>query len=215
MKQACLNYLFIYLLIIYFYFWLRWAFVAVRGLSLAAVSRCYSLVAASHRCGFRHLGFNSCNMWAQELQLTGSVAPRQVESFWTRDQSHVPCTGRRDSYPWYHQGSPEGAFYKSKKPQAGLGLSQDLPLWSDLSCSRTGRSFLADTSHVPTGQGGSSKWSLPTFRTLPWVTPITEGPKWMSTPLSPLAPGKLRVSWLSGPRHQRMRVTPGRPRPGL
>ena len=63
----------------------------MRGLSLAAVSRCCSLAAASHRCGFRHLGFSSCNMRAQELQLTGSVAPRQVESFWTRDQSHAPA----------------------------------------------------------------------------------------------------------------------------
>lgn len=59
-------------------------------------------------------------------------------------------------------------------------------------CSYTGYSFLADTSHVPTGQGGSSEWYLPTFRMLPWVTPITEGPKWVSTPPPPLAPGKLR-----------------------
>ena len=29
-----------------------------------------------------------------------------VESFWTRDGTHVPCTGMVDSYPLYYQGSP-------------------------------------------------------------------------------------------------------------
>ena len=56
-------YKFIYLFI--FYFGLRWVFVAVRGLSLAAVSRGYSLL----RCTAfslwwllfsRHAGFSSC-----------------------------------------------------------------------------------------------------------------------------------------------------------
>ena len=31
----------------------------------------------------------------QELWPTGLVAPRHVESSWTRDRSHVPCTGRQ------------------------------------------------------------------------------------------------------------------------
>ena len=51
-------------------------------------------------------GFSSCGLWARQLQLTGSralaqqlwhtglAAPRYVESFWTRDQTHVLCIGR-------------------------------------------------------------------------------------------------------------------------
>ena len=133
----------------------------------------------SHRCGFRHLGFNSCNMRAQELRLTGSIGPRQVESSRTRDQSHVPCIGRRDSYPRYHQGSLEGAFYKRKKLKPGWAFPRACLCGLTHPCSCTGRSFLVDTRHFPTGQGGSSKWYLSTLCMLPWVTPITEGPKWM------------------------------------
>ena len=58
-----------------FYFWLCWVFVAVRGLSLVAVSGGYS----SLRCagfslwwllllrstGSRRAGFSSCGTWAQ------------------------------------------------------------------------------------------------------------------------------------------------------
>ena len=54
-----------------------------------------------------HMGFSSCGMRAQQLWLAGSraqaqqlwctglTAPRHVEFSWTRDQTHVPCTGRR------------------------------------------------------------------------------------------------------------------------
>ena len=61
--------------ILFIYFWLCWVFVAVRRLSLVALSRGYSLL----RCvgfslwwllllwstGFRHAGFSSCGTWAQ------------------------------------------------------------------------------------------------------------------------------------------------------
>ena len=60
---------------IYFYFWLRWVFVAARGLSLVAASGDYSM----WRCagfslwwllllwnmGSRCTGFSSCGTWAQ------------------------------------------------------------------------------------------------------------------------------------------------------
>ena len=43
-------------------------------------------------------GFSSCGSQGLErrlsLQLSGLVAPLQVESFWTRDQTQVPCIGR-------------------------------------------------------------------------------------------------------------------------
>ena len=67
-----------------FYFWLRWVFVAVRGLSLGAASEGYS----SLRCaGFplqwllllrstdsRRAGFGSCGSWAPEHRLSSCGA---------------------------------------------------------------------------------------------------------------------------------------------
>ena len=71
------NYLFIYL-------WLRWVFVATRGLSLVAASKGYS----SLRCagfslqwllllwstGSRRAGFSSCATWALERRLSSCGA---------------------------------------------------------------------------------------------------------------------------------------------
>ena len=70
----------------------------MHGLSLVAASRGSSLVAvrgllivvaslvAEH--GLQ-------GVWAQYLWHTGLVALRHVESSWTRDQTRVPCVGRR------------------------------------------------------------------------------------------------------------------------
>ena len=66
---------FFFLIFKFFYFWLRWVFFAVRGLSLVAASGGYS----SLRCvgfslrwllllrstGSRRMGFSSCGAWAQ------------------------------------------------------------------------------------------------------------------------------------------------------
>ena len=68
---------------------------------------------ASHCGGFscgawasRCTGFSSCSTWAQQLWLAGCraqaqqlqcmglVALQHVGSFWTRDQTRVPCIGR-------------------------------------------------------------------------------------------------------------------------
>ena len=66
-----------------YYFWLRWVFIAARGLSLVAASRGYSslqCVGFSLRwllllqsMGSRHVGFSSCGTWAQKLWHMGSV----------------------------------------------------------------------------------------------------------------------------------------------
>ena len=69
------------------YVWLRWVFIAARGLSLVVTSGGYS----SLRCvgfsmwwllllrstGSRHAGFSSCGTWAQQLWLAGSKAQAQ------------------------------------------------------------------------------------------------------------------------------------------
>ena len=98
-------------------FWLRWVFVAARGLSLVSASEGYS----SLRCpafsprwllllqsmGYRHMGLSSCSMQAQQLWLAGSivqahqlwhtglVAPWHMGSSWTRGRTRVPFIGRQ------------------------------------------------------------------------------------------------------------------------
>ena len=105
------------LIYLFIYFWLRWVFIAVHGLSLVAASGGYS----SLRCtGFslqwllslwstdsRHVGFISCGTRAQQLWLTGSrepaqqlwrtglIAPWHVGSSQTRARTRVPCIGTR------------------------------------------------------------------------------------------------------------------------
>ena len=99
------NYVFVYLCI---YDWLCWIFVAASRLSPVAAGGGCSLwcaVLSLQRlpgCTARILG-----LWAQQSQLTGSRAqaqqlwcrglavPQHVRSSQTRDQTHVPCTGRR------------------------------------------------------------------------------------------------------------------------
>ena len=89
----------------FLFFWLRWVFVAARKLSLVAASGGYS----SLRCaglslwwlllwwstGYRHVGFSSCSMWAQQLWHKGLVTPQHVGSSQTRDRTCVPCIGRQ------------------------------------------------------------------------------------------------------------------------
>ena len=45
-------------------------------------------------------GFSCCRAQAQKLWCTGLVALQQVESSWTRDRTHIPCTGRLISNCW-------------------------------------------------------------------------------------------------------------------
>ena len=92
-------------LFILIFFWLCWVFIAVCRLSLVVVSGGYfslQSVGFSLRwllllrsMGPRHTGFRSCGTRAQQLWLTGSVAPRHVGSSWTRDRTRVPCIDRQ------------------------------------------------------------------------------------------------------------------------
>ena len=108
-------YLFMYLFI--YFFWLRWVFVAARGLSLVAASRGHSSLQCTglslqwplllQSTGSRHAGLSSCGTWAQQfwhvssraqaqqLWCTGLAAPRHAGSSRTRDRTRVPCIGRR------------------------------------------------------------------------------------------------------------------------
>ena len=71
------------------YIWLDWSCVVMRGLSPV-------VGVASHCGGFSccwALGSRACGL--QYLWCTGLVVPQHVGSSWTRDQTHVPCTGRQ------------------------------------------------------------------------------------------------------------------------
>ena len=69
------------------YFWQRWVFIAVRGLSLVAAVGGYSLLWCAgfslqwllllQSTGSRRMGFSSCGMQAQQLWLAGSRAQAQ------------------------------------------------------------------------------------------------------------------------------------------
>ena len=106
--------IFIYLFI--YFLWLCWVFVSVRGLSPVVASgghsssRCAGLspsrplTIAASRCGAQ-----APDAQAQQLWLTGPVAPRHVGSSQTRARTRVPCTGRqtlnhsatREAPQWY------------------------------------------------------------------------------------------------------------------
>ena len=76
-------------------------FFALWGIPLVAVHRgpprllCGLLVVASHirAWALGHEAFSSCGG-------TGLAAPRHMESFQTRHQTHVPCIGRQILYRW-------------------------------------------------------------------------------------------------------------------
>ena len=113
---------------IYLFIWLRWVFVAARGLSLVAASRGYALLRCSgfslrwllllRSTGSRRAGFSSCGSRAQWLWLVGSraqpqylwrtglVAPRHVRYSRTRDWTRVPCIGRRTPNHWATREAP-------------------------------------------------------------------------------------------------------------
>ena len=93
-------YLFTYLCI---YFWLRWVFVAARGLSLVVASRGYS----SLRCtgfslrwllllrsmGSRRAGFSSCDTWAQWHAGSRAQAQCGVQALLLRGMWDLPGPG--------------------------------------------------------------------------------------------------------------------------
>ena len=112
-----LYFFLINLFYLFIYFWLRWAFVAARGLPLVAASGGYSSLwcmgfslrwlpllwsTGSRRAGFSRYGTRAQQLWlvgsraqAQQLWRMGLVAPRHVGSSWTRARTRVPCIGRR------------------------------------------------------------------------------------------------------------------------
>ena len=104
-----------------YYIWLRWVFVAARGLSLVAASRGYFLLGC--------VGF--LLLWLVLLRSTGSRRTGSVVVAHgpscsaacgiLPDQGSNPCplNCQADSQPLCHQGSPGGGilipFYRAKK----------------------------------------------------------------------------------------------------
>ena len=61
---------------------------------------------ASHYRGLSCCGAQAPDAQAQQLWLTGPVAPRRVESPQTRARTRLPLHWQADSQPLRHQGSP-------------------------------------------------------------------------------------------------------------
>ena len=82
---------------IFFFFWLRWVFVAARELSLVAVSGGYSSLwcASFSLWWLLLLRSTGSRVQAQQLWRTGLAAPQHVGSSRTRDRTRVPCTGKQ------------------------------------------------------------------------------------------------------------------------
>ena len=85
---------------------LIWAVLGPRG-SSRLLSSCggWGLLSGCRVQASRRGGFfcwehsrSSCGLWALAHRLSYFIA--HVESSWTRDQTHVPCTGRRTLSPW-------------------------------------------------------------------------------------------------------------------
>ena len=103
---------FMHVFVLFTYCGVCWVFVAARGLSLVAVSRGYSPVCgarASHGSGFSCPGARALELPASVVATHGLVVaqglgcPTAEESSLTRDQTHVPCTGRRIRIHWTMQ----------------------------------------------------------------------------------------------------------------
>ena len=116
----------------FFFFWLRWVFVAAHGLSLDAVSGGYSSLQCAgfslrwllllRNTGSRHAGFSGCGLQALELRFSCSTACGIFP-----DQGSNPCPlhWQADSQPLLHQGNPKCSLLKAsyhigKKPKPAI-----------------------------------------------------------------------------------------------
>ena len=102
------QFFFVFLKNLFVYFWLRWVFVAARGVSLSAVRVLLIVVAslvAEHglqahglqQLRAQQLWLTGSRAQAQQLWRTGLVAPRHVGSSWARDQTRIPLHWQADS----------------------------------------------------------------------------------------------------------------------
>ena len=99
---------------LFIYLWLCWVFVSVRGLSLVVASGGHSSsrARASHCRGLSCCGAQAPDAQAQQLWLTGSVAPRHVGSSQTRARTRVPCIGRQILNHCATREAPQSCFFK-------------------------------------------------------------------------------------------------------
>ena len=91
--------------LIIIYFWLCWAFTAVCGLCLVAVSEGYSLLRCTgcspwwllllQSAGSRHLGSVVAASRLGSCGALGWVVPQHMGSSRIRGWTHVPCLGRQ------------------------------------------------------------------------------------------------------------------------
>ena len=102
-------------------------FIAVRGPLIAVAS-----LVAEHglqACGLQQLWHVGYRAQAQQLWLTGLVAPQHVGSSRTRARTHVPCIGRR-----IHCATREGpcSLFKHKTQRQRRPFQPREGLWNSL-----------------------------------------------------------------------------------
>ena len=104
---------FIIIIIIYFIFLLLWVFIASRGLSLVAASGGHSLVVVNGLLIAATSLVTEHGFWSvgSVVSAHGFVAPQHVESSWTGDRIHVPCTGRQIPNLWTTREVPPTQSY--------------------------------------------------------------------------------------------------------
>ena len=129
---CCFYFFFFYKFIyLFIYFWLRWVFVSVRGLSLVVASGGHSL----SRCAGLSLSWPLL-LWSTGSRRAGSVVVAHGPSCSAAcgifpDQGSNPCPlhWQADSQPLCHQGSPCSYFLKLNPP---FGCEDSPCVWDGL-----------------------------------------------------------------------------------
>ena len=152
-----------------FYFWMSWVFTAAQGFSLVATSGGYSLAAVLRLPTLCLLlwGAGSRALRLQQLQhmwRRGSVAPRRVQSSWTRDQTYVSHIGRRILYHWVNRGALEEYILNS-----GMIILSPCSLLSTLPHQ--------DGLHLMTCPTAQESLLLETSRAVQWLRLHASNPK--------------------------------------
>ena len=105
-----------FLIYLFIYLWLCWVFVPVQGLSLVAASgvTLHRSARASHYCGLSCCRAQAPDAQAQQLWLTGLVAPRHVGSSQTRARTPVPCIGRQTLNHYATREAPISFLFRAE-----------------------------------------------------------------------------------------------------
>ena len=155
---------------IYYFFWLHWVFVAFLFIYFFFCTGFLQLRGASFSSVPSLVSENRIQVHGlQQLHHLGSeVVAWHVESSWTRDQTHVPCTSRLSTAPpgqsrilashgaeWQIKWGPDGAHYPgSVESVKGADITATLPICDTVLLNYS-------LNHSGNISGSSSMWPSP------------------------------------------------------